>query len=246
MNQPTPKQIAAKVARFNEIVKPDDVIRYRELRDEGPGRLYKVAGPASNLSGHSSVVWLWGKRECVQTDHCEVLTDQAQAVEEYNRTRANEFADLMKDEGPPRTEAPAEPQWKTSDPPKDGTIFVAIGRVVWSDEFGGESWPFVAMVHFNGEQWLDEIGMALTESPLDTVHIDYWIQIPPGSAMPPKPEKRTELHDPLCEVEGCGHTGTFAVESKSAEGFRHLVCSRHFDANVIQTADGRLMEGPEQ
>lgn len=103
MNQPTPEELAAKVARFNEIVQPGQIIRYHELRARGPGRLFKTRGPSEIMQGHSAVVWLEGKSGCVQTDHCEVLPDQAAALEEFKRTRAEEFADLMVDEGPPRT-----------------------------------------------------------------------------------------------------------------------------------------------
>ena len=47
--------------------------------------------------------------------------------------------------------------WRTDEAPKDGTEFVAIGRVLWQDEVSGGSMPFVAAIRWK------RVKTALTE-----------------------------------------------------------------------------------
>lgn len=72
--------------------------------------------------------------------------------------------------------------WEKWDPPMDGTKICAMGRIVSTDETGGSSRPFCAIVHwFNGKfgsGWFDENNMAMQYEWRDEVHIDHWIALP--------------------------------------------------------------------
>jgi len=66
---------------FNARVKPGEWIRYREIKGEGPGKLYKTRAQAYVMSGHSAVVHLHGKSGCVHVDHCDFVQDQEAAAQ---------------------------------------------------------------------------------------------------------------------------------------------------------------------
>lgn len=72
--------------------------------------------------------------------------------------------------------------WFSGEAPKDGKTYVAMGRVVWSDDCGGGSIPFIAQVHYSHrdgwEGWLDDRNLAIAEGVSERVHIDYWMPLP--------------------------------------------------------------------
>jgi hypothetical protein len=74
---------------FNHCIAVGDWIRYREIKGEGEGTLYRTKTKASVLGGHSAVVWLEGKSGCVCCDHCDVVPQEevvtVQAMGEQER-----------------------------------------------------------------------------------------------------------------------------------------------------------------
>lgn len=78
--------------------------------------------------------------------------------------------------------------WRTDEAPKDGTEFVAIGRVLWQDEVSGGSMPFVAAIRwksfpdgFSGWCHSDsraEFSTAVAQDFADEVKIDWWAPMP--------------------------------------------------------------------
>ena len=73
--------------------------------------------------------------------------------------------------------------WNTGEPPKDGTPIVAIGKVMWSDEFSTCADPFVAEIVWRKtdsgfEGWLLSSGLAVAQSLDDEVIIHYWMPFP--------------------------------------------------------------------
>lgn len=77
-----PQRITPQVAAddFNHAIAVGDWIRYREIKGEGDGKLYRTKTPASVLGGHSAVVWLEGKSGCVCCDHCEKASPPEETV----------------------------------------------------------------------------------------------------------------------------------------------------------------------
>lgn len=56
-----------------------------------------------------------------------------------------------------------------------------MGRVVWSEKYGGGTSPFLAQVKYrslDGGMWVDQDDMAIAQTPEDVVKIDYWISLP--------------------------------------------------------------------
>lgn len=78
--------------------------------------------------------------------------------------------------------------WNTTPPPQDGTVIVAIGRVIYSDEFSTSVDPFVAalvweMDNSRYEGWhtqKDRMSVARTLD--DEVKIDWWLPFPKEAA----------------------------------------------------------------
>ena len=69
--------------------------------------------------------------------------------------------------------------WQTTEPPKDGSEIVAIGRVISTDET--ETWvePFLQYVRWSNkpgesEGWHLRNGLALQRTLSDQVKIDFW------------------------------------------------------------------------
>lgn len=80
-----PQRITPQVAAddFNHAIAVGDWIRYREIKGEGEGTLYRTKTKAQVLGGHSAVVWLEGKSGCVCCDHCEKATpEDIQTIED--------------------------------------------------------------------------------------------------------------------------------------------------------------------
>lgn len=75
--------------------------------------------------------------------------------------------------------------WSHGDAPKDGQLYVAMGRVVGSDEWGGRSTPFLSQVRWGGSGgwsgWVDECGLAIASDIDDRVCIDHWCALPCGT-----------------------------------------------------------------
>jgi len=81
--------------------------------------------------------------------------------------------------------------WRTDPPPMDGTPIVAVGRIVWSDEDGGGSYPFAALVAWDSEvgQWVHGHGCPATVTTWEdeVAHIDFWLPDPEASSPVDKP-----------------------------------------------------------
>ena len=75
-----------------------------------------------------------------------------------------------------------QPGWKTSEPPKDGTLIVAIGQVNYQGEFGGCVEPFLAAIRWEKtdsgfEGWMRG-ELSLTSGLDDIITIHCWIAHP--------------------------------------------------------------------
>ena len=74
--------------------------------------------------------------------------------------------------------------WHTTTPPQDGTQIVAVGRVLWEDDFSAGSQPFAHALFWNADAklWCYWHGdqMALTTALNDQVKIDWWLPLPQG------------------------------------------------------------------
>jgi hypothetical protein len=76
--------------------------------------------------------------------------------------------------------------WNTETPPLDGAPIVAIGRVIFEDEFSTTVEPFLAAIRWlppptgRIEGWHHVTGaeMSLRPTMTDEIKIDYWIQYP--------------------------------------------------------------------
>ena len=74
--------------------------------------------------------------------------------------------------------------WKTTSPPKDGTRIVAVGSVIWSDEFSTTVEPFATNVYWTKtecgyEGWrFSPSDQAVARTFYDEVKIDSWLEYP--------------------------------------------------------------------
>ena len=73
--------------------------------------------------------------------------------------------------------------WKTTEPPKDGTEIVAIGKIMFTEDCYTAAEPFMAAIRwikddsgFDG--WHLANGMALARAADDEVIIHWWIEYP--------------------------------------------------------------------
>lgn len=80
--------------------------------------------------------------------------------------------------------------WETTEPPKDGTPIVAIGRVISRDEFSTWAEPFLAGVvwfkdgsGFEGWHYRSD-GMTVARTLDDEVKVDWWARFPEGLRAP--------------------------------------------------------------
>lgn len=74
-------------------------------------------------------------------------------------------------------------QWNTENPPKDGTIIVAIGKVVWMDGAITGADPLLAEISWCQPKgghlgWHFTSGMSVATSTNDEVIIHYWMPCP--------------------------------------------------------------------
>lgn len=71
------------------------------------------------------------------------------------------------------------PPWRTDDPPKDGTVIVAIGNM--SEDLGDGLFnvePFTDSVSWDGESWVDQWGLAVGHYLDAEVTIRCWLPHP--------------------------------------------------------------------
>jgi hypothetical protein len=74
--------------------------------------------------------------------------------------------------------------WQTKEPPKDGTVIVAVGRVIWSDEFSTSVDQFAAAIRWekgssNFEGWhYNRDGLTVAREMGDEVKVDWWANFP--------------------------------------------------------------------
>lgn len=88
--------------------------------------------------------------------------------------------------------------WLDASPPKDGKPIVAIGRVIWRDEYSTSVDSFVALVRWEKDQsgyegWhFDHDGMTVARTLDDEVMVDYWLP-PPETASTVVPQNPNKL-----------------------------------------------------
>ena len=72
--------------------------------------------------------------------------------------------------------------WNTTNPPLDGSPIVAVGRVLWEDDFSAGVQPFAHALFWNAEAklWCYWHGdqMSLQTALKDVVKIDWWLPLP--------------------------------------------------------------------
>lgn len=96
--------------------------------------------------------------------------------------------------------------WTCGDAPKDGNLYVALGRMVGADEYGGHSTPFLSHVQWktgDWSGWVDEHGMAISSDIDDTVHIDHWCFLPNASHQAPAALDAAMLPDASSRLPAC-------------------------------------------
>lgn len=74
--------------------------------------------------------------------------------------------------------------WRTIPPPKDGTIIVAVGRVIWTNDISTSVDQFVGSIMYlnvigkhEGWHWSKD-GMTVGLTIDDEVKIDWWLPLP--------------------------------------------------------------------
>lgn len=78
--------------------------------------------------------------------------------------------------------------WLGGNAPKDGTPIVAIGRVIWHDEYSTSVDSFVAVIRWLKDQsgyegWhFDRDGMTVARTLDDEVMVDWWLPLPPNDS----------------------------------------------------------------
>ena len=72
--------------------------------------------------------------------------------------------------------------WQQGEAPKDGNVYVCIGRIIEYKDEGGGSYPFIAKIKWLNEGkepcWVYESGLSPAEWWTDKVCIDYWCNVP--------------------------------------------------------------------
>lgn len=75
-------------------------------------------------------------------------------------------------------------KWNKTEPPKDGSVIVAVGRVIVTDEISTFVESFVAAVRWEKDQsgyegWhYNRDGMTVARALDDEVKIDWWTEYP--------------------------------------------------------------------
>lgn len=95
---------------------------------------------------------------------------------------------------------PGSGGWNEGEAPRDGKPYVIMGRVVWADEYGGGSNPFLAEGHHvtrdGWSGWVDTYGLAISPDIRDTLHVDYWIALPNDRPLATPPLTTTDDDQP--------------------------------------------------
>lgn len=79
--------------------------------------------------------------------------------------------------------------WLDGNPPKDGTPIVAIGRIIWRDEYSTSVDSFVAAIRWLKDQsgyecWhFDRDGMTVARTLDDEVMVDWWLPMPSNAKL---------------------------------------------------------------
>ena len=75
--------------------------------------------------------------------------------------------------------------WKTTEPPKDGTHIIAVGRIIVEDDLGCSVQPYLGEIFwkespsFTGYMYQSESWpLSVTCSPDETLVVDWWIESP--------------------------------------------------------------------
>ena len=82
--------------------------------------------------------------------------------------------------------------WLDGNPLKDGTPIVAIGRVIWRDEYSTSVDSFVALIRWEKDQsgyecWhFDRDGMTVARTLDDEVMVDWWLPLPSNDPAEPR------------------------------------------------------------
>ena len=93
------------------------------------------------------------------------------------KTQTNHGAVIPLEE--PNNRAPSNSPWRTDDPPKDGTVIVALGNI--TEDCGGGAFnvePFTASISWDGDEWVNSFGMALSMNYDAEVSIHHWAPMP--------------------------------------------------------------------
>jgi hypothetical protein len=74
--------------------------------------------------------------------------------------------------------------WNNSTAPQDGRVIVAIGRVIFTDDYSTAVEPFLAKIRWTkregeNEGWHYESGLSVARTLDDIVKVDFWVQPPP-------------------------------------------------------------------
>ena len=70
MRKQTPKDGQMLVDLFNESYSVGQEVQYwAGVKDDGPGVVSNTTTPAQMLGGHTAVVWVVGRRDCVALTH---------------------------------------------------------------------------------------------------------------------------------------------------------------------------------
>lgn len=75
--RPTAAQLQKKCDKWNAANEVGATVSFEEIVGDGETFRGKSASEAQVLGGHSAVIWLEGKRGCVDLDHCTAVAEAA-------------------------------------------------------------------------------------------------------------------------------------------------------------------------
>lgn len=76
--RPNPQK---EVDAWNARVQVGQMVQYAEVNGLTEPKTFKTRTPAELLSGHTAVVWLEGKSDCVCVSHCKPIIHEIHAVD---------------------------------------------------------------------------------------------------------------------------------------------------------------------
>lgn len=74
--RPTLAQLEKQCADWNATNEVGTTVSFEEIVGKGETFRGKSSSEAQVLSGHSAVIWLEGKRGCVDLGHCTAVADE--------------------------------------------------------------------------------------------------------------------------------------------------------------------------